>query len=337
MYTEVGFQELANTTVPEILRVNLAQVVLQLKEMGVEDPMRFEFVTPPDPHSLKSACQHLYALGALDDKMQLTKYGTKLAKLPVDPVFAHLILQSKAYGCTAEILIAVAMLSAENIMYRPSGDQLASKAADAHRRFASHEGDLPTFLNVFHAWRKEAIYISASTSSKKSKEKRDKDGAKGKLLHAEWCRRNYISGRSLARAYDVHHQLRQICSRPVERNGLGMDVSRSCGDDIELFLKCACAGLFMQAAGRTKEPKVIDGRGRSGLVTSNMPKYRTKVGNQPVSIHPTSTMFGRNPPPKCVVYTELVTTKKTYIRGVSQIREEWLADVAPKFFRSNAV
>lgn len=336
MFTESGFQELADTTVPEILRVNLAQVVLQLKEMGVDDPLRFEFVTPPDPHSLKSACQHLYALGALDEKMKLTKYGTKLAKLPVDPVFAHLILQSKTYGCTAEILIAVAMLSAENIMYRPSGDELASKAAEAHRRFASHEGDLATFLNVYHAWRKEAIYIPPSTSSKKSKEKRDKDGAKGKLLHAEWCRRNYISGRSLARAHDVHHQLRSICSRSTDRNGLGMDVSRSCGQDMELFLKCACAGLFMQAAGRTKEAKVIDGRGRSGLVMSNMPKYRTKVGNQPVSIHPTSTMFGRNPPPKCVVYTELVVTKKTYIRGVSQIREEWLADVAPKFFNSSA-
>ena len=333
MFTEDRFEALADTTVAEILRGNLAQVVLQLKEMGVDDPLRFEFVTPPEPQSLRSACQHLYALGALDDKMHLTDYGTKLARLPVDPVFAHLLLQSKIYGCTAEILIAVSMLSAENIMYRPSGDQNAAKASEAHRRFASHEGDLPTFLNVYHAWRKEAIYIAPSTGTKKSKEKRDKEGAKGKLLHAEWCRRNFISGRALTRAYDVHHQLRSICSRPVEKNGLGMNVSLSCGDDMEPFLKCVCAGLFMQAAGRTNEPKVIDGRGRAGLLTST-PKYRTKVGNRPVSIHPTSTMFGRNPPPKCVVYTELVTTKKTYIRGVSQIREEWLADVAPKFFNN---
>jgi len=331
LYTEESFDNLPDTTVPEILRVNLAQVVLQLKEMGVDDPLRFEFVTPPDPQSLLSACKHLYALGALNDKMDLTDYGRKLARLPVDPVFAHLLLQSKTYGCTAEVLIAVSMLSAENIMYRPSGDQLAAKAWEAHRRFASHEGDLPTFLNVYHAWRKEAIYIAPSTGAKKSKDKRDKEGAKGKLLHAEWCRRNFISGRSLARVFDVHHQLRSICSRSADRNGLGMDVSKSCGGDMEIFLKCVCAGLFMQAAGRIKEAKETDGRGRSGMLLTT-PKYRTKVGNLPVAIHPTSTMFGRNPPPKCVVYTELVTTKKTYIRGVSQIREEWLTEIAPKFF-----
>lgn len=331
LFTLDAFNSLEETTVPEILRVNLAQVVLQLKGMGVKDPTKFEFVTPPDPQSLRRACHHLYALGALDDKMELTTYGSKLARLPVDPVFAHLLLQSVNYGCTAEILIAVSMLSTDQLMYRPSGDQLAARAAEAHRRFASHEGDLPTFLNVYHAWKKEAIYISSSTSSKKSKKKRDKEGAKGKLLHGDWCKRNFITARSLARAHDVHHQLRTICSRPLDRNGLGMDVSKSCGEDMTAFLKCVCAALFMQSAERAKASKEINGRGKSGSLSST-PKYRTKVGNRPVSIHPTSTMFGRNPPPKCVVYTELVTTKKTYIRGVTQIREEWLAEVAPKFF-----
>ncbi|CAB9524117.1 splicing factor ATP-dependent RNA helicase [Seminavis robusta] len=325
LYTEDAFETLQDTTTPEILRVNLAQVVLQLKGMGVEDPLKFEFITPPNPQSLKSACQHLFALGALDDKMQLTDYGSKLARLPLDPTFAHLLLQSEKYGCTAEILVAVSMLSAENILFRPSGDQLSEKAAEAHRRFASHEGDLPTFLNIYRAWRTEAIY----TSSRKSKEKKNKESGKGKLLHGEWCRRSFISARAMSRANDVHHQLRAICTRPVDRNGLGMDVSKSCSEDMEAFLKCVCAGLFLQSAERVKETKQVD---ETGGVLSSTRKYRTKVGNRPVSIHPTSTLFGRNPAPKCVVYTELVTTKKTYIRGVSQIRESWLNEVAPQFF-----
>jgi HrpA-like RNA helicase len=302
-----------------------------MKGMGVEDPLTFEFVTAPDPQSLKSACQQLYALGALNDQMQLTGYGAKLGRLPVDPVFAHLLLQSVTYRCTVEVLVAVAMLSAENVMFRPSGDQLAAKAAEAHRRFASHEGDLPTFLNVYNAWRKEAMYIPPSTNSRKTKERKSTEGARGKLLHGEWCRRNFISARALSRAYDVHRQLRTICTRAVDRNGLGMDVSRSCGEDKEAFLKCVCAGLFMQAAERIKPG---DAAAQSGVLTYTR-KYRTKVGNRAVSIHPSSTMFGRNPPPKCVVYTELVTTKKTYIRGVSQIREAWLAEVAPKFFNAS--
>ena len=299
-----------------------------MKGMGVDDLLKFEFVTPPDPSSLAAAFQQLYALGALNDEMLLTSYGEKLSRLPVDPVFAHLLLQSVTYGCTAEVLVAVAMLSAENVMFRPSGDQLAAKAAEAHRRFASHEGDLPTFLNVYNAWRQEAIYKHPSTSPSKSKERKSTEGARGKLLHGEWCRLNFINARALARAFDVHRQLQSICSRKIDRNGLGIDISRSCGDDNEAFLKCVCAGLFLQSAERIKQ---TDSSKQSGVLTSTR-KYRTKVGNRAVSIHPTSTMFGRNPPPKCVVYTELVTTKKTYIRGVSQIREAWLTEVAPKFF-----
>jgi HrpA-like RNA helicase len=330
LFPEDAYECLAETATPEILRVNLAQVVLQMKGMGVDDPLKFEFVTAPDTQSLKSACQQLYSLGALNDQMQLTAYGSKLARLPVDPVFAHLLLQSVTYGCTAEVLVAVSMLSADNVMFRPSGDQLAAKAAEAHRRFASHEGDLPTFLNVYNAWKMEAMYLPPSSNSRKSKESKGTEGARGKLLHGEWCRRNFISARALSRAFDVHRQLRTICARTVDRNGLGMDVSRSCGEDKEAFLKCVCAGLFMQAAERIKTG---DASGQSGVLTSTR-KYRTKVGSRAVSIHPTSTMFGRNPPPKCVVYTELVTTKKTYIRGVSQIREAWLAEVAPKFFNA---
>lgn len=340
LYTEDAFDSLADVNVPEILRVNLSQVVLQLKGMGVKDPLSFEFLTPPEPQSLKSALRQLYALGALSDRMDLTEYGKKLAILPVDPVFGHLLLQSATYGCTAEMLVAVAMLSAENIMYRPSGEQqFATKATEAHRRFASHEGDLPTFLNVYDAWKQEAVYTSASTGGGHNKfhhhhKNKDKEKFKGKLPHGEWCRRNFISGRALARAHDVHFQLRMICGRSLDRNGLGMDVSISCGNDMEIFLKCVCAGLFLQAANRIKKVEHESDKGRSGILESNHQKYRTVIGKRPVSIHPTSTMFQRQPPPKCVVYTELVTTKRTYIRGVTQIRQEWLQEVAPKFFHS---
>ena len=97
--------------------------------------------------------------------MELTTYGKQMARLPVDPIYANMLLQSTLYGCTSEMLSAVSMLSAENIMYRPGGNGeaessggLAAKAAMAHRRFASYEGDLPTLLAVYQAWRSEAIY-----------------------------------------------------------------------------------------------------------------------------------------------------------------------------------
>jgi HrpA-like RNA helicase len=343
LYTEDAFDRLEETSVPEILRVNLAQVVLMLKGMGVHNPAKFDYLTPPNRQSLKKACELLYALDAVDERMELTTYGKKMARLPVDPVFAHLLLQSTRFGCTSEMLTAVSMLSAENVMYRPGGGGdvegfgggLSAKAAAAHRRFVSYEGDLPTLLGVYQAWRKEAIYVSSG--GKKAQKRVQKletavYGGGSKLLHGEWCTRNFISGRALVRAHDVRHQLSVICGRSMEKNGLGMDVNLSCGDDMEAFLKCACAGLFLQSASRMQSSKEIKGRGSSGSLISARGKYKTKVGSSEVSIHPTSSMFGRNPAPKCVVYTELLVTKKTYIRGVTQVREEWLFEVAPKFF-----
>ena len=262
------------------------------------------------------------------------------------------------------MLTAVAMISAENIFYRSGGSSGASSSGDkaslAHRRFASHEGDLPTMLNVYSAWKKEAIYESSTRGNDGSRKRQrhaiDDDSSPrkrggdhpngGKLPHVDWCMRNYISGRSLVRAYDVRNQLMEICSRDdtnadKKKNdnggGLEMDVNLSCGTDIESFLKCACAGLFLQAASRLhnsvhinkaiREERKQNYYSTTALSTSSTTtssslgtglsssrgKYKTKVGGHEVSIHPTSAMFGRNPPPKCVVYTELLVTKRAYI------------------------
>jgi HrpA-like RNA helicase len=344
LYTEDAFVSLEEVSVPEILRVNLAQVVLMLKGMGVHNPTDFDYLTPPSRDSLKKACELLYALGALDDNLDLTPYGKQMAKVPADPIYAHLLLQSGKYGCTDEMLTAVAMLSAENVLYRPGGNGgedlvgggVAAKAAMAHRRFSSHEGDIPTLLRIYKAWRTEALYLTQG-GKKAQKQILKAQGGKGagaKLLHGDWCSQNFISGRALVRAHDVRKQLRTLCQRPVDKNGLGMDVDSSCGDDMEVFLKCVCAGLFLQSAARLPNVTEIKGRG-SGSVVSTRGHYKTKVGNSEVSIHPTSTLFARNPAPKCVVFTEMLATKKIYIRGVTQVREEWLAEVAPKFFNGS--
>ena len=336
LYTEEAFDTMQETAVPEILRVNLAQVVLLLKGMGVHQPLEFDFLTAPSRQNIKKACQLLFALGALDEKLHLTSHGKKMAKLPLDPVYAHLLLESSKYECTKEMLTAVSMLSAENVLYRPGGDSesgLGAKAASAHRRFASYEGDIPTLLNVYHAWRKEAIYVGSGGKKAQKKLKQQTGSSSGaKLLHGEWCLRNFVSGRSLVRAYNVRQQLSTLCGRPVEKNGLGMDVEASCGEDMEVFLKCACAGLFLQTASRATTVNEVKNNKGSGSLGLGRGRYKTKVGATEVSIHPTSTMFGRNPAAKCVVYTELLVTKRTYIRGVTQVREEWLCEVAPNFF-----
>ncbi|KAL3904987.1 MAG: hypothetical protein SGILL_009858, partial [Bacillariaceae sp.] len=336
LYTEEDFDSLDSATTPEISRVNLAQVILILKGMGIFDPTKFDYLTPPSNASVKRACQLLFALKALGDDMELTLHGKNMAQLPVDPVYAHLLLQSPKYGCTKEILTVVAMLSAENVLFRPGGggidsgtSSLSQKAAQAHKRFASHEGDLPTVLAIYNAWRKEAIYIDGGGRQSYQR------GQDGKTPHGQWCSRNFVNGRALVRAFNVRKQLSSICAKATEKGGLGMDVSQSCGDDVVEFLKCACAGLFMQAATRLKSSHTEgnNSRGKSGQLGGSRGRYKTVFGGEEASVHPTSTLFGRNPAPKAVVYTELLVTKKTYLRSVTQIREEWLSEVAPEFFK----
>ena len=103
------------------------------------------------------------------------------------------------------------------------------------------------------------------------------------------------------------------------------------------FYKCACAGLFLQSARRLQNSVEINKAMRKEMAGGadglSRGKYKTMIGSSEVSIHPTSALFGRNPPPKCVVYTELLVTKRTYIRGVTQIKDEWLNEVAPNFFK----
>jgi len=333
--TEDAFFSLDLVTPPEILRVNLAHVVLQLKSIGIEDIISFYYVTPPSKQSLLKAVELLYALGALDLKFNLTQHGENMAKLPLDPIFANLILLSRKYNCVKEMIIVVAMATVETLFYRPHNSIALSKASQAHKRFKCYEGDLPTLLSLYQSWRRESNHNSSSKSKSKKSCKKRKLNNDEKHSHADWCRKNYINGRALSKAYDIQNQLSQICSRSTSKHGLNWDhfsTQKQQDFDMEQFLKCLCAGLFLQSASRCI---VLDQHHLTKTqkkAFSNTGKYRTKISSKEVSIHPTSSLFGRNKPPKCVVYTELIVTKKNYIRGVTQIRDEWLAEVAPHFF-----
>merc|ERR1712194_989627 len=270
------------------------------------------------------------ALGAIDKSMDLTAYGKEMSQLPLDPIYANLLLQSPKFECVSEMLTVVAMLSADNVFYRPAGrggedsGGLAARGAAAHRRFASYEGDLPTLLNVYNTWKKEAIYTRSGNPRKKQK----RTGS-SKMLHGDWCGQNFINGRALMRAHDVRSQLSDLCSRR------GMDIHSSCSSEMTTFYKCVCAGLFLQVATRLPAPAELQGRkkarsGHAGMTPVSRGHYKTKIGGDLVSVHPTSFMFGRNPAPQCVVYTDLLYTTRMYIRGVTQIKEEWLKGVSPQ-------
>lgn len=215
LYTEAAFQsEMLETSVPEIQRTNLGNVVLQLKAMGINDLLNFDFMDPPPPQTMVRALEELFALGALDDDGLMTRLGRKMSEFPLEPSLSKILIKSESLGCSDEILTIVAMLSVDNVFYRPKEKQ--AQADQKKARFYQPEGDHLTLLAVYEAWR----------ASKFS---------------TPWCFDNFIQARSMRKAQDIRKQLLGIMDR------YKMEVV-SAGRKYDLICKAIVSGFFSHAA-----------------------------------------------------------------------------------------
>ena len=155
LYTEKAFKkDLLPQTHPEILRSNLSSVVLQLKKLGIDDLVHFDFMDPPAPETLMRALELLNYLGALDDDGNLTDLGSKMAEFPLDPQLSKAILTASRFKCTNEIITITSLLSVPNCFTRPKEAQRAADEAKA--KFQHPDGDHLTLLNVFHAYKEKS-------------------------------------------------------------------------------------------------------------------------------------------------------------------------------------
>lgn len=170
---------------------------------------------PPPAETLIRALEQLYALGALNDKGELTKLGRRMAELPLDPQLSKTLIHAEKYECTSEILTVCAMLSVGNtIFFRPK--DRAVHADTAHKNFWQKGGDMLTLLHVYNQWA-------------------------GTDFSSEWCHDNFIQVRSLKRARDVREQLENMLTR-VE-----VPLQAECNDEVRVR-KAICSGFFSNAA-----------------------------------------------------------------------------------------
>ncbi|KAF8909004.1 pre-mRNA splicing factor [Gymnopilus junonius] len=188
LYTKWAFSnELEANTVPEIQRTNLGMVVLLLKSLGINDLIGFEFLDPPPGETLMRALELLYALGALNDRGELTKLGRRMAEFPVDPMLSKAIISSEKYSCTDEVLTIISMLSESgSLFYRPKDKKL--HADQARQNFVRAGGDHFTLLNVWEQW--------AETN-----------------YSQQFCYEQFLQFKSLSRARDIRDQLAGLCER----------------------------------------------------------------------------------------------------------------------------
>uniref|UniRef100_A0A7N5ZY69 RNA helicase n=1 Tax=Anabas testudineus TaxID=64144 RepID=A0A7N5ZY69_ANATE len=220
LYTAWAFKhEMEETTVPEIQRTNLGNVVLLLKSLGINDLIHFDFMDPPPHETLVLALEQLYALGALNHLGELTKLGRRMAELPVDPMLSKMILASEQYKCSEEVLTIAAMLSVNNsIFYRPK-DKVVH-ADNARMNFVVPGGDHLVLLNVYTQW------VESGHST-------------------QWCYENFIQFRSMRRARDVRDQLEGLMDR------IEVEVVSSQEDSVPIR-KAITAGYFYHTARLSK-------------------------------------------------------------------------------------
>eukprot|EP00937_MAST-01D_sp_MAST-1D-sp2_P004361 g4361.t1 len=217
LYTAWAFEnELDENPVPEIQRTNLGSVVLMLKSLGINDLLHFDFMDKPPPETLIRALEQLYALGALNDRGELTKLGRRMAEFPLDPQQSKALIKSEDYGCSEEILTIMSMLSiGASVFYRPKDK--AIHADTARMNFArGGAGDHIALMHVYNQW--------AETN-----------------YSTQWCYENYVQVRSLKKARDIRDQLDGLCERvEVEKcSNVG---------DTEQIRKAVCAGYFYNTA-----------------------------------------------------------------------------------------
>lgn len=223
LYTEEAFKkELIEQSYPEILRSNLSSTVLELKKLGIDDLVHFDFMDPPAPETMMRALEELNYLACLDDDGQLTPLGRLASQFPLDPMLAVMLIGSPEFQCSEEMLTIVAMLSVPSVFIRPSKDK--KRSDDAKNIFAHPDGDHITLLNVYHGFKSDEAYEYGVS---------------------KWCREHYLNYRSLSAADNIRSQLERLMVRyNLELNSTEYENPRY----FDNIRKALAAGFFMQVA-----------------------------------------------------------------------------------------
>ncbi|KOS21937.1 putative ATP-dependent RNA helicase [Escovopsis weberi] len=301
LYTEEAFAALPEASPPEIQRSSLAPTVLQLKALGVDNVVRFDFLSAPPAELVSRALELLYSLGALDEYAKLTRpLGARMAELALEPMMAKTLLAAPAFGCLGEMLTVAAMTSlGGSVWFHHEGERRRMEAS--RRKFAADEGDHLTLLNVYQAF-----------------------VTRGRKEEAKFCHEHNLNYKALARAVSIRAQLRRALERfnittvGGDEEGDGCPASRSVAGGAEKkaeqIRRCLTAGYFAHAA--RMQP---DGT------------FRNVEGGTVLHAHPSSLMFNRKA--DWVIFHEVMETgDKTFIRDLTKIEKSWLVEYAPEFY-----
>ncbi|MGW0967733.1 ATP-dependent RNA helicase HrpA [Streptomyces sp. NPDC002516] len=297
LYSEDDFLARPEFTDAEILRTNLASVILQMTAAGLGDIEKFPFIDPPDHRNIRDGVQLLQELNALDPaekdvRKRLTPMGRKLAQLPVDPRLARMVLEADKNGCAREVMVIAAALSIQDPRERPSEKQ--AQADQQHARFKDETSDFLAFLNL---WR----YI------------REQQRERGSSAFRRMCKQEYLNFLRIREWQDIYSQLRTV----AQQMGIHLNEEDAPEQSVHVSL---LAGLLSHIGMKdVKETGGESGRstGRNEYLGARGAKF---------AIFPGSALFKK--PPRFVMSAELVETSRLWARVNARVEPEWVEPLA---------
>ncbi|MEU2435283.1 ATP-dependent RNA helicase HrpA [Streptomyces rubradiris] len=289
LYSEEDFLARPEFTDAEILRTNLASVILQMTAAGLGDIEKFPFIDPPDHRNIRDGVQLLQELGALDPaqkdpRKRLTDTGRKLAQLPVDPRLARMVLEADKNGCVREVMVIAAALSIQDPRERPADKQ--AQADQQHARFKDETSDFLAYLNL---WR----YI------------REQQKERGSSSFRRMCKQEYLNFLRIREWQDIYTQLRTV----AKQMGIHLDEEDAPADRVHVSL---LAGLLSHI-------------GMKDVKDGNKNEY-LGARNAKFAIFPGSALFRKQP--RFVMSAELVETSRLWARVNAKIEPEWVEPLA---------
>ncbi|KMS74464.1 ATP-dependent helicase [Streptomyces viridochromogenes] len=289
LYSEDDFVARPEFTDAEILRTNLASVILQMTAAGLGDIEKFPFIDPPDHRNIRDGVQLLQELNALDPaqkdpRKRLTETGRKLAQLPVDPRLARMVLEADKNGCVREVMVIAAALSIQDPRERPADKQ--TQADQQHARFKDETSDFLAYLNL---WR----YV------------REQQKERGSSSFRRMCKQEYLNFLRIREWQDIYTQLRTV----AKQMGIHLNEEDAPDDRIHLSL---LAGLLSHIGMKD----VKDGA-KNEYLGARSAKF---------AVFPGSALFKK--PPRFVMSAELVETSRLWARVNAKIEPEWVEPLA---------
>ncbi|MER5892253.1 ATP-dependent RNA helicase HrpA [Streptomyces sp. NPDC001876] len=291
LYSEDDFLTRPEFTDPEILRTNLASVILQMTAAGLGDIEKFPFIDPPDHRNIRDGIQLLQELGALDLEekspqegrkgQRLTPLGRKLSQLPVDPRLARMVIEADTNGCAREVMVIAAALSIQDPRERPSEKQ--TQADQQHARFKDETSDFLAFLNL---WR----YI------------REQQKERGSSSFRRMCKQEYLNFLRIREWQDIYAQLRTVAKQ------MGVQINEEDAPEQSVHTSLL-AGLLSHIGLKDTE--------KNEYLGARSAKF---------AIFPGSALFKKQP--RFVMSAELVETSRLWARVNAKVEPEWIEPLA---------